>query len=158
VLVEVWKRERRLRAVCGDGGERQIRVALGREPLGDKDGAGDWRTPQGEYRIAGPARESRFHLFLPIDFPNPEDAARAHAAGYISGSERDEIFAAHLRGELPPQDTALGGDLGFHGEGPEWRGFSPDLDWTYGCIAMSDAEIDFLVERVTLDTRVRIHP
>ena len=158
VLVEVWKAERRLRAVCGDGSEREIRVALGREPLGDKRSAGDSRTPQGEYRIAGPARESRFHRFLPIDFPTPEDASLALAAGRISSAERDAIFAAHLEGELPPQDTELGGDLGFHGEGPEWRGLSPDLDWTYGCVAMSDPEIDFLVERVTLDTRVRIHP
>jgi murein L,D-transpeptidase YafK len=158
VLVEIWKGERRLRAVCGDGSERVFSVALGREPMGDKRSAGDSRTPEGRYRIAGPARESRFHRFLPIDFPNPEDAAQAFAVGRISRAERDAIFAAHRDRELPPQDTGLGGDLGFHGEGPEWRGMSPDLDWTYGCIAMSDAEIDFLVERVTLETRVRIHP
>jgi hypothetical protein len=132
-------------------------IGLSREPAGAKLARADQRVPEGEYRIAGPARSSRFHLFLPIDYPSPADADRALAQGLITRVERDAIEHAHAAGSLPPQDTALGGNLGFHGEGERWRG-ELDLDWTEGCVAVSDDVIELLAERAPPGTPVRIVP
>jgi len=153
----VRKAERRLLVACAGGGERVFPVALSREPAGAKRAQADQRVPEGEYRIAGPARTSRFHLFLPIDYPSPADADRALADGLITRAERDAIVRAHAEGSLPPQDTALGGRLGFHGEGDRWSG-DLDLDWTEGCIAVTDDVIELLAERAPSGTPVRIVP
>jgi murein L,D-transpeptidase YafK len=158
VRVEVHKRERTLHALCEGGGERRLRVALGREPEGPKRRADDQSTPEGDYRIAGPARRSRFHLFLPIDYPSQVDADAARAAGTLSASDHRRILEAHRRGVPPPGDTPLGGRIGFHGEGARWEGTSRHLDWTYGCVALSDADIDFLAARLQIGTPVTILP
>jgi murein L,D-transpeptidase YafK len=155
-LIEVYKQERRLVAHCDDLTTREFGVALGREPLGNKQRVGDERTPEGLYRVAGPARRSRFHLFLPIDYPNAEDADAGLELGRISAADHARIVRAHERGRMPPQDTALGGQLGFHGEGERWRGESDLLDWTYGCVALADDDIDFIAERAPPGTPVRI--
>lgn len=133
-------------------------AAMGRDPEGSKLRAGDFRTPEGRYRVVGPARPSRFHRFIPIDYPSREDAQQALAEGRISRRDYERLLAAAQRQEPPPVDTALGGGLGFHGEGPRWRGESAHLDWTYGCVAVSDADIDFLAQRVEIGTEVWIHP
>jgi murein L,D-transpeptidase YafK len=133
-------------------------VALGRRPEGPKRAEGDLRTPEGLYRISGAARASRFHRFLPFDYPSREDAERARAEGRITRAELARIEAALARGAPPPHDTPLGGHLGFHGEGARWRGDSEHLDWTYGCIAMTDERIEFLATRTLPGTPVRIEP
>jgi hypothetical protein len=113
--------------------------------------------PEGDYAIAGPARPSRFHRFIPIDYPSTNDAERALTEGRIGPEERDAIVRAHRRRRLPPQETALGGHLGLHGEGPRWQG-DLDLDWTNGCIAVSDEAIDWLASRAPPGTPLRISP
>jgi murein L,D-transpeptidase YafK len=154
--IEVSKSARTLTAECEGGARLVFPVALAREP-GPKRRAGDLRMPEGEYRIAGAARASRFGLFLPIDYPSPADAARGLAAGVIAREAYDAIVRAHERGALPPQDTALGGHLGLHGEGERWRG-DLDLDWTEGCVALADAAIGRLARLVARGTPVAIHP
>jgi hypothetical protein len=156
--IVVHKRERRLVAHCDPGPAIVMNVALGRDPAGPKRASGDRRTPEGSYTVSGPASKSRFHRFIPIAYPSREDADAALASGLITRSDHARIVARHRQGRPPPQDTALGGGLGFHGEGPRWRGDSADVDWTLGCIAVRDHEIDFLAERVTLGTPVRIEP
>src|SRR2546426_3669287 len=143
VAIEVSKRERRLRAHCEGGGVVEMTVALGRQPTGPKRDAGDTHTPEGHYRISGSPRPSRFHRFVPIDYPSMADAETARAEGRLSKADYRRIADAHARGDPPPADTALGGHLGFHGEGKRWRGDSRFLDWTYGCIALADADVDF---------------
>ena len=113
--------------------------------------------PEGEYRIAGAARASRFGLFLPIDYPSTADAARGLAAGVIAREAYAAIARAHEHGAPPPQDTALGGHLGLHGEGDRWRG-DLDLDWTEGCVALADEAIARLAHLVAHGTPVRITP
>jgi murein L,D-transpeptidase YafK len=153
----VHKAERRLVASCAGGLELEFPVGLSREPVGAKRRIGDLRVPEGEYRVAGPARASRFHLFLPIDYPSASDAERAFAEGLITRGERDAIARAHAAGRLPPQHTALGGRLGIHGEGERWQN-ELDLDWTEGCIAVSDAVIDWLAAAAPGGTPVAILP
>jgi murein L,D-transpeptidase YafK len=137
---------------------RSFRVALGRRPIGPKRHSGDQRTPEGQYRVSGPARASRFHLFIPIDYPSLEDARRGLRMGTIGQASFDAIAAARNAGEPPPQDTSLGGAIGLHGEGADWRGQSPLADWTFGCIALPDADIEYLAERVHTGTEVWIEP
>jgi murein L,D-transpeptidase YafK len=155
--VVVGKRARALRASGAGGGERSWTIALGREPLGPKRLAGDSRTPEGEYHLMRWSA-SRFHRFLWIDYPSPADADAALTSALISYQEHAAILEARREGRLPPQDTPLGGQLGLHGEGRRWRGDSQHLDWTFGCIAMSDAQIDFLIERAPPGTPLSIEP
>ena len=68
--IEVSKRERTLRAFCKGGAVVVMRVSLGREPAGGKSRVDDMRTPEGRYHVTGPARPSRFRLFIPIDYPS----------------------------------------------------------------------------------------
>jgi murein L,D-transpeptidase YafK len=133
-------------------------VALGREPVGAKRQAGDSRTPEGVYHLRSSGWDSRFHLFLIIDYPSREDAAAGLRAGLISPNTFGEILDAHDREVLPPQNTALGGIVGLHGEGARWSGDSEHLNWTNGCIAMSDAQIEFLAARSPSGTLVTIFP
>lgn len=153
----MYKSERRLVASCPGGAELAFPVSLSREPVGAKQTLGDQRVPEGDYRVAGPARPSRFHLFLPIDYPSLEDAERALQAGRITRAQRDAIARAHAAGRLPPQNTALGGRLGIHGEGERWRG-DLGLDWTEGCIAVSDDVIEWLAVAAPSGTPVAILP
>ncbi len=158
VRIEVRKRERALTAHCEGGGGRTMNAALGREPRGDKLTAGDDRTPEGLYRVSGPARRSRFHLFIPIDYPSADDASAALEEGRISPRDHARILYAATFGHPPPGDTPLGGGLGLHGEGQRWQGESAGLDWTTGCVAVTDPEIEFLAHRVELGTEVWITP
>ena len=119
---------------------------------------GDTRTPEGYYRISGPPRPSRFHRFIPIDYPSLADAATARAEGRLPDADYREIAAAHGLGEPPPANTALGGYLGLHGEGRKWRGDSRRLDWTYGCIGLADDDIDFIATHSEVGTLVVIQP
>lgn len=116
---------------------RGFQVALGFAPEGDKARQGDGRTPEGIFRVDRRNGTSRFHLSLGLDYPRPQDRARARAAG------------------LPP-----GGDIFIHGQ-PNGRvapGFRIKGDWTDGCIAVSDAEIADLFAATRIGTEVEIRP
>jgi hypothetical protein len=156
--IEIRKRQRRLLAYCAGGAMVAFPVALGREPEGTKERAGDLRTPEGLYRVAGGRGPSRFHGFIPIDYPSIDDALRALAAGELTTRDYDRILEAHRRAELPPWDTPLGGEIGIHGEGERWRGSAGKLDWTYGCFALADGDLDFLSERLEPGVPVLILP
>jgi hypothetical protein len=156
--IEVRKSERRLVARCDPGPVFVMKVALGRDPIGPKTSRGDNRTPEGSYVVSGPARRNRFHRFIPIDYPSRRDADAALASGAISPAEHARILARRAHDRPPPQNTSLGGGLGLHGEGKRWQGESNGLDWTFGCIAVRDPEIDFLAERVKVGTPVWIVP
>ena len=157
VAIAVSKQERRLRAECEDGALVEMVVALGREATGPKLRMGDLRTPEGVYRI-GAARPSRFHRFIPFDYPSLSDADIALREGRLSKADHRRIADAHAHGEPPPADTALGGFLGLHGEGVRWRGDSQLLNWTLGCIGLSDADVDFIAARIAAGTPLSILP
>lgn len=152
------KSARSLVARCEGGGERRFTVALGRTPAGAKQLRGDARVPEGVYHLVGEPRPSRFHRFWVIDYPSVTDAERGVAARRISQGQARAIASAHAAGRLPPQDTALGGWIGLHGEGRRWRGDSAHLDWTQGCLALADVDLDFLIARTPPGTPVEIGP
>ncbi len=156
--IEVHKARRRLVAHCGGEVRVELPVALGRIPRGAKQRAEDRRTPEGRYRVVERPRPSRFHIFIPIDYPSIHDAQRGLDAGEISPEIYERVRRAEQQGKLPPQDTILGGAIGLHGEGVKWRGESGRSDWTLGCIALTDRDIEFIAERVEIGTEVRIEP
>ena|SRR5437867_1135635 len=117
---------------------KSYRVALGSEPVGPKRTEGDHRTPEGRYTIDWRNRDSQFHRALHVSYPSQEDSARARA-----------------RGEAP------GGNIMIHGlpEDKEWLGsFHRRIDWTDGCIAVTNPEIEELWAVVPDGTPVEIRP
>jgi murein L,D-transpeptidase YafK len=156
--IEVHKAARTLLALCEGGARKTFPVALSRQPIGPKRRSGDDRTPEGQYRLIGKPRPSRFHYFVQIDYPSRADAEVGLRTGVIGRRVYREILAAHDAGRLPPQDSGLGGVVGFHGEGERWRGASATLDWTRGCFALADEHIDFLIARAPAGTPVTIAP
>jgi lipoprotein-anchoring transpeptidase ErfK/SrfK len=116
----------------------------------------DERTPLGDYRIREIRDSDRFHRFLALDYPTLADAERALADGRIDRALFERIRRAWQRGETPPQDTPLGGHLGLHGIGEGSPEIHADFNWTNGCIALTNEQIDALIEHVSVGTRVRI--
>ncbi len=115
---------------------RRYPMGLGFAPEGDKDREGDGRTPEGTFRIDRRNDESRFHLSLGLDYPRPEDRARAAKGGYSPG-----------------------GDIFIHGQPDGIEGRTRLLhDWTAGCIAVTNANMDEIWRVVPLGTEVEIVP
>ena len=135
-------------------GKHQIKTykfALGFAPTGDKKMEGDGKTPEGEFYVFTKNPKSQFHLSLGLSYPSTDDAARGLADGLITKQERDEIVAAIEAGKMPPQKTKLGGEIYIHGGGT-------DSDWTWGCVALKNDEIEELFAAIPLGTKVTILP
>jgi murein L,D-transpeptidase YafK len=116
---------------------------------------GDEATPVGEFYICSKNPRSKFFLSLCLSYPNAEDAERGLAAGLISAGEHADILAALREKRLPPQHTRLGGEIYIHGQDPTPRLGGPK-DWTRGCIALDNAAMQLLYERIALGTPVLI--
>lgn len=132
--LRLYKGQRRLFL---DGGDRLLRsypVGLGFAPVGHKQFEGDGRTPEGSYLIDRRNPQSRFHLSIGISYPNAADIAFARA-----------------RGRSP------GGDIFIHG-GPR-PGIDPTnvRDWTAGCIAVTDRQIEEIYAMVRNGTPIDIY-
>lgn len=123
-------------------------IGLGGAPEGHKRREGDQRTPEGWYRSSDkPA--SRYYGAIAVHYPNAADAAAGVADGRIDAATRRQIEAALARDEKPPQGTALGGEILIHGGG-SWT------DWTLGCVAMDNDELDDLRARLPAGKRTDI--
>ena len=107
-------------------------IALGFAPVGDKKVEGDGKTPEGHYRIDRRNPNSRFHLSLGISYPNRRDVAEAKA-----------------KGQQP------GGDIFIHGQGTLVSRLKPD--WTWGCIAVTNDEMEEIYSMVATGTIISIH-
>lgn len=126
---------------------RTFKVRFGSGGRKAKLREGDHTTPKGIYRISKMRDSDRFHVFLQIDYPSINDAKRALKSYLISEDEYQDIWVAHLLGQMPPQNTALGGAIGIHGIGHETKDrieIHQISDWTQGCIAMRNDEVDEL--------------
>lgn len=130
VLVE--KRTRRLTLLQGQQGLKTFPIQLGFAPAGHKLEEGDGRTPEGQYWVDRKNPRSSFHLSLGINYPNQADVARAEAQGVDPG-----------------------GDIFIHGQ-PNGPYDPQDPDWTAGCIAVSNRQIEEIYARVPMGTPVLI--
>jgi murein L,D-transpeptidase YafK len=144
--------------LCREGRvESTYAVALGRNWAADKSIEGDEATPLGEFYICAKNPRSKYFLSMCISYPNAEDAARGLAAGLITPEQQAEILAAIRELRTPPQRTRLGGEIYIHGQDPA-QGNGRSKDWTRGCIAVENAAMRELYDRVSIGTRVRIAP
>ncbi len=136
ILVE--KKARRLTLFRENKPLKSYDIALGRQPDGPKRVQGDNKTPEGRYRIDFRKKNSDYHRALHISYPNPEDAAIA-----------------------AKQKQSAGGDIMIHGL-PKGMGSLERLhllrDWTAGCIAVTNAEIEELWRAVPDGTPIEIRP
>lgn len=118
-------------------------VALGIDPDSDKYKANDAATPEGLYFITSRKPKSQFHRFLGISYPNLTSAVRALIDGVISADEYERLYQSILRTGQAPCDTGLGCGIGIHGGGV-YRSFdgTPETNWTEGCVALNNQDID----------------
>jgi murein L,D-transpeptidase YafK len=115
---------------------KQYNIALGKNPVGHKQFEGDMKTPEGLYIIDTKSAYSKFHKNLNISYPNQKDIAYA---------------VAH--GKKP------GGDIKIHGLPNNYEEKNYErTDWTWGCIALTNTEIDELYEHVKLNCKILILP
>jgi len=147
----VRKAARSLELVDGDRLVKGCRIALGTNPADAKRKEGDGCTPEGTYYVCTKNERSRFHLFLGLSYPNTDDAERGLRAGLITRNEHDAIAAAIAARKRPPWNTRLGGEIGLHGGGT-------DSDWTRGCIALADDDIEEVFLLLELGDEVVIEP
>ncbi len=114
------------------------RIALGREPVGAKNCEGDYKTPEGRYKIVAQNPNSRFYRSLLINYPNANDIAVAKQ-----------------------RNCSPGGNVAIHGleNGFEWVGRThSSVDWTNGCVAVTNQEMDRLWKLMPVGTSVEIRP
>lgn len=131
-------------------------IAIGRTGTSAAKRRGDDKTPLGEFRIVRITEDSPFHLFLGLDYPDMGRAERAYRAGQLTRQELQEIETAARERREPPQHTALGGYIGIHGLGEGDPAVHRRFNWTHGCIALTNEQIEDLRERVDLGTSVVI--
>lgn len=136
ILIE--KNERRLTLLSRGEVLKVYKIALGGNPIGPKERQGDNKTPEGTYIIDSRNKDSRYHLSLRISYPNEKDKKRAKELG-----------------------VSPGGDIMIHGikNGFSWIGDSHTaIDWTKGCIAVTDEEIEEIDRLAPNGTIVEIRP
>ncbi len=129
VLVE--KSKRRMHLLSGQKVIKTYRVGLGFAPDGHKFVEGDGRTPEGRYLIDRRNPNSEFHLSIGISYPNPADIAKARSMG-----------------------KSPGGDIFIHGRPKKYR--NGKRDWTAGCIAVKDREMEEVYSMVTDGTPITL--
>jgi murein L,D-transpeptidase YafK len=157
--LEFDKSERLLRLKAGSEVYREYVAASGSGGRGDKSYVGDKHTPEGIYRITEFNDQSKFHLFMRLNYPNVKDAFYGLKTGVISRADFDRIVNAQKHGQPPPQNTALGSAIGIHGVGYETAKklqIQANSDWTNGCIALTNDEVSELRQFVSLGTEVVI--
>jgi murein L,D-transpeptidase YafK len=131
-------------------------VSVGRWGVSDEKRIGDGKTPLGEYRVAWVKPSGQFGPFLGFDYPSIARARKGLAAGEITQREFDAILEAHVAGRIPPQNTRLGGHLGIHGLGRGDPGIHWDLNWTRGCVAVTNEQMNEVLRLVGKGAVVRI--
>ena len=132
--VLVQKSERRMMLLSGNRALKVYDIGLGTQPVGHKQFEGDGKTPEGLYFVDRRNPDSRYHLSVGVSYPNDQDRAFAWAHG-----------------------RSPGGDIFIHGRGPEGRVLAPKRrDWTVGCVAVTDKEVEDVYAMVRDGTPILI--
>ncbi|HEX7288858.1 MAG TPA: L,D-transpeptidase family protein [Candidatus Angelobacter sp.] len=136
--IVVVKTQRTLTLLHNGKQLKRYKVALGGDPLGPKTRQGDNKTPEGVYTIDSRNPHSQFHLALHVSYPNAADRERARKLG-----------------------VSPGGDIMIHGLPPQWASIGAahrQSDWTLGCIAVTNPEIEEIWALAPVGTKVEIRP
>lgn len=162
--IVVLKSQRRLDLYSGKTLLKSYQVALGKNPNGHKQREGDGRTPEGQFYICTRnGRTSAFHMFLGLSYPALPDAKRAVKNKTITPREFNAIRGRLASRAAPLWETRLGGWVGIHGgsdssfarKRTQERG---GPDWTGGCIAVTDREIEEIYAATKMGTPVLVKP
>jgi murein L,D-transpeptidase YafK len=136
--IVVEKSKRTLTLMSGSKILKTYKVALGGQPVGAKDRQGDHKTPEGIYSVDAKNPNSQFYKALHISYPSQTDRANARKLG-----------------------VSAGGDVEIHGLGAKWGWLGAEhrlTDWTDGCIALTNEEIDEIYPLIKIGTTVEIRP
>lgn len=134
--VVIYKADRQMLLIRDGRILKKYRIALGKQPKGHKLKEGDHRTPEGTYYIQARNPKSRYYLSLKISYPSEEDKARAQKLG-----------------------VSPGGEIMIHGMNDAYKTFWGRIkDWTQGCIAVHNDEIEEIWEMVADGTPIKILP
>jgi murein L,D-transpeptidase YafK len=136
--VVVNKSERKLQLLRNGEVLRTYRIALGLRPEGHKEFEGDFRTPEGQYRLSRRNPNSEYFLSIQIDYPNDRDIARARRQGVRPGG----AIMIHGQPNLPRKP----------------RDYYSNVDWTEGCIAVSNSDMVEIWLMTPPDTPIEIRP
>jgi murein L,D-transpeptidase YafK len=136
--IVVRKSERKLLLLRGERVLRSIDVALGLSPKGHKRQEGDFRTPEGSYRLSGRNVNSDYYLALQVSYPNPADQQRAAADGVSPGG----LIMIHGQPNRPTKPLE----------------YYQKNDWTNGCIAVSNSDMVDIWLMTPDDTPIQILP
>ena len=136
--VLVMKSERRMQIMDGEVVVKTYSIALGGSPEGHKQKEGDERTPEGSYVLDWRNSKSGYHRSIHVSYPNEADKARAASAGKDPGG----MIMIHGQRNY----------LGWLSPLTQW------FDWTNGCIAVSNAEMDEIWDLVKNGTPIEIRP
>lgn len=131
---------------------KSFSASLGGNPVDDKEKRDDGRTPEGEFYVCQKNPHSQYYRSLRLSYPNIEDASRGLRGGLIDAPTHEAILWAIGHGAIPPQDTRLGSDIMIHGGG------GTGGNWTAGCIALDDDDVEELFAIVPPGTRVTVLP
>jgi murein L,D-transpeptidase YafK len=162
IKLVIWKSHYTLTVYRGDIPVKTYRTVFGRGYRdGDKRMMGDRRTPEGDFYICTLNRSKRFYKFMGLSYPGLKHAEYGLRSQLISTKEYELIKKAVEERRPPPWDTQLGGAVGIHGvtldkNAPQRNILS--MNWTDGCIALDNADIDELFSMVSLGTPVTILP
>jgi murein L,D-transpeptidase YafK len=136
--VVVRKSERKLYLIRKGEVLRTYRIALGLRPEGHKEFEGDYRTPEGKYRLTRRNPNSEYFLSIQVDYPNTQDMARAQRQGLRPGG------AIMIHGQPnTPRKT---------------RDYYTNVDWTEGCIAVANSDMVEIWLMTPPDTPIEIAP
>jgi murein L,D-transpeptidase YafK len=136
--------------------ERFEDIAIGRYGKTWFKRQGDNKTPLGRFTIRRITTDTRYHRFMGLDYPDLEAASRALEEGAISEDDWRAIRRASRAGKTPPQHSVLGGYIGIHGIGAGDPEIHEEYNWTNGCVALTNAQIDRLQRWVRIGTPVEI--
>ncbi|MBU3143019.1 murein L,D-transpeptidase family protein [Clostridium sp. CF012] len=150
VAIKVYKSIRILELYGDNKLIGKFKIVLGGEPIGDKIIEGDRKTPEGKYNICTRNDKSKYNLFLGLNYPNVEDAQKGLENGLIDELALKEVEIKIKNGKRPDWNTPLGGVIGIHGGGIL-------SDWTAGCIALADNDIEIIWEYTKMNTPVEIY-
>jgi len=135
-LIHIIKHQRKMFLIAENETIKTYSIALGKSPTGAKQFEGDNKTPEGEYIIYHKSTKSEFYKSLGISYPNENEKKYAQTQGKIAGGQiRIHGFKHDFTG-----DQTLG----------------KQTDWTAGCIAVTNAEMDEIYELVDIGVKILI--
>ncbi len=149
--IYVYKAKRRLMLIQGNTLVREYPCALGPNPKGTKYFRGDGRTPEGKFQICARNPYSSYYKSLGISYPTVQEAQDALSHGTISFGQYCSIKDADNAMRQPPSNTSLGGMVFIHGGGCK-------PDWTLGCVAIDNSDMDELFKVARIGMPVYIMP